>query len=72
VTLHHTLSQPLLTSLYRELKSTYFAKSGKTTIFISALGKINIEELRKAIYKKAAPVHHSIYPNWMKVENVGG
>ncbi|MBW8049890.1 MAG: GTPase HflX [Cytophagales bacterium] len=52
----------------KELKSTYFAKSGKTTIFISALGKINIEELRKAIYKKAAPIHHSIYPNWMKIK----
>ena len=45
-----------------ELENTWMAKSNAPSIFISALKKQNIEELRSLLYKKVREIHITRYP----------
>jgi GTP-binding protein HflX len=45
-----------------ELKNTWIAKYNDPCIFISALKKTNIEELKKLLYKKVRDIHITRYP----------
>lgn len=45
-----------------ELKNTWMAKSGYHTIFISAIQKINIDDLRNTLYEEAKKIHVQRYP----------
>ncbi len=45
-----------------ELKKSWMAKSNTCSIFISALQKQNIEELRKMLYEKVKEIHVTRYP----------
>lgn len=45
-----------------ELKNTWMAKTGVTSIFISAKTKDNVEELKTQIYDLAKKIHLEIYP----------
>lgn len=48
----------------KQLKDT-FMNNGDDTVFISALKKQHIEELREAIYDKVSKLHFSMYPNYL-------
>ena len=50
-----------------ELKETYLNKRGLPAVFVSAVKKENIDELREAIYKLALEKHLTIYPNFVQV-----
>jgi GTP-binding protein HflX len=45
-----------------ELKNSWMAKSNAPSIFISALHKQNIEELRNTLYEKVREIHITRYP----------
>jgi GTP-binding protein HflX len=45
-----------------ELKNSWMAKTNGPSIFISALQKQNIEELRNMIYEKVRAIHITRYP----------
>jgi len=45
-----------------ELKNSWIAKNNSPCIFISALKKENIEELRKILYEKVKEIHITRYP----------
>ena len=47
-----------------QLKAT-FMNGESEAVFVSALNKRNIEELREAIYDKVAKLHFSMYPNYL-------
>ena len=47
-----------------QLKET-FMNGESDTVFVSAIAKNNIDELREAIYDKVAKKHFSIYPNYL-------
>ena len=47
-----------------QLKET-FMNGESDTVFVSAIAKNNINELREAIYDKVAKKHFSIYPNYL-------
>ena len=46
----------------QELEKTWMARSGMPAVFISALKKWNIEELRTMIYERASKIHAERYP----------
>jgi GTP-binding protein HflX len=46
----------------RELKNTWIAKDNSPCIFISAMKKENIGELKELLYKKAKEIHITRYP----------
>jgi GTPase len=48
------------------LKRTYMNKSTQKAIFISAVKRENIEELRKEVIAAVKNIHLTIYPNWIK------
>ena len=48
-----------------QLEATYMGNEGKDAIFISAIEKVNIDKLRKAIYDKVADKYFTIYPNYV-------
>jgi GTPase len=45
-----------------ELKNSWMAKTNSSSIFISALKKQNIDELRKLLYEKVREIHITRYP----------
>jgi GTPase len=45
-----------------DLKNTWMAKEHNPTLFISAVEKINIEELRSVFYEEVKKIHLKIYP----------
>jgi GTPase len=45
-----------------ELKNSWMARTGSPSIFISALRKQNIEELKKLLYQKIREIHITRYP----------
>ncbi|MDO4819028.1 MAG: GTPase HflX [Prevotella sp.] len=45
-----------------ELKATWMAKLGEDCLFISAIKKQNIEEMRNVLYKKVRELHVQKYP----------
>lgn len=47
------------------LKASYIGKSGFDTVFISAVNKINIDELRAKLIEKVKEKHYTIYPNYI-------
>lgn len=47
------------------LKASYIGKSGFDTVFISAVNKINIDELRGKLIEKVKEKHYTIYPNYI-------
>lgn len=47
----------------QELRSTYMAKMHNPAIFISAVKRLNIEELREELIKRVAAIHYERYPN---------
>lgn len=52
-----------------QLKSTYLNKD-RNCVFISAVKRENIQELRKAVFDEALKVHYTIYPNYVKPDYV--
>jgi GTP-binding protein HflX len=46
-----------------ELKNSWIARMDGTCVFISAVNKINIDELRKVLVDKVKTLHYSRYPN---------
>ena len=48
------------------LKRTYMNKSTQKAIFISAVKKENIEELKTEVIAAVKNIHLTIYPNWIK------
>lgn len=51
-----------------KLKLTYIGKGDEISVFISAVNKQNIEELKKALYDQVLKVHIRIFPNYLKNE----
>jgi len=51
-----------------QLKLTYMGKGDEISVFISAVNKQNIEELKKALYDQVLKVHMRIFPNYLKNE----
>ena len=51
-----------------QLKQTYMAKEGVSSVFISAVNKENIAELREVILEKVKEKHYTIFPNYLKDE----
>lgn len=49
-----------------QLKSTFMGKGDKSTVFISAAKKENIDELRMVIFDKVEKKHYTIFPNYLK------
>lgn len=47
---------------FKELEKTWMAKMGKDTLFISALKNINLNELKKILYKRVRKLHVKRYP----------
>jgi GTP-binding protein HflX len=47
---------------FDELKNSWMAKNNAPSIFISALKKTNIEELRTTLYEKVREIHITRYP----------
>ncbi len=47
-----------------QLKATFLSQQAQS-VFVSALRKQHIEELRQAIYDKVAKIHFSMYPNYL-------
>jgi GTP-binding protein HflX len=47
-----------------QLKNT-FLHHGPDTVFISAVKKLHIDELRNAIFQKVSKLHYEIYPNYL-------
>ncbi|MBN2215154.1 MAG: GTPase HflX [Bacteroidales bacterium] len=45
-----------------EMKNTWIARHNDPCIFVSALKKINIEELKELLYKKVRDIHVTRYP----------
>lgn len=45
-----------------DLKNTWMAKEHNPTLFISAVEKINIEELKNVLYEEVKKIHIRIYP----------
>lgn len=45
-----------------DLKKTWMAKKNGSCVFISALNKTNINELREVLYKKVKKIHSKRYP----------
>lgn len=46
-----------------ELKNSWMAKGNKESVFISAVKKQNINELREKIMEKVKEIHHTRYPH---------
>ncbi len=55
-----------------DLKKSWISKIEGTCIFISATGKINIDELRATLIKKVKELHFKRYPNYFLKENNSG
>jgi len=51
-----------------QLKASYIGKSGIDAIFISAVNKINIEELKEKLLEKIKEKHYTIFPNYIPSE----
>ena len=51
-----------------QLKQTYMAREGMESVFISALTRENINELRSALVEKVKERHFTIFPNYLKGE----
>ena len=51
-----------------QLKQTYMAKDGVDSVFISAVKKDNIAELRSVLIEKVKEKHFTIFPNYLKDE----
>lgn len=51
-----------------ELKQTYMAKEGVSSVFISATKKQNIKELRAVLLEEVTEKHMKIFPNYLKNE----
>ena len=47
-----------------QLKATFMNHESQT-VFVSALRKQHIEDLRQAIYDKVGKIHYSMYPNYL-------
>ena len=51
-----------------QLKQTYMAREGMESVFISAVTRENINELRSALVEKVKERHFTIFPNYLKGE----
>ena len=51
-----------------QLKQTYIAREGMESVFISAVTRENINELRLALVEKVKERHFTIFPNYLKGE----
>jgi len=51
-----------------QITNFYLNKKKDTTVYISAKKSINLERLKKLIYKKVSKRHYTIYPNFLKNE----
>ena len=51
-----------------QLKQTYMAREGMESVFISAVIRENINELRSALVEKVKERHFTIFPNYLKGE----
>lgn len=51
-----------------QLKQTYMAKDGVDSVFISAVKKENVAELRSVMIEKVKEKHFTIFPNYLKDE----
>jgi len=51
-----------------DLKQTYMAKKGVASVFVSAIEKENIAELRAVLIEKVKKRHLTIFPNYLKDE----
>lgn len=47
------------------LKNTYFKDTNHQAVYVSALNKINIEELRQTIISEVAGLHQQRFPNYL-------
>ncbi|MFP4095820.1 MAG: GTPase HflX [Cyclobacteriaceae bacterium] len=47
------------------LEATYMGRGNTDAIFISAVEKLNIDKLRKAVFDKVADKYYTIYPNYV-------
>jgi len=45
-----------------ELRNSWMARSNTNSVFISALKKLNIEELKELLYQKVREIHSKRYP----------
>jgi GTPase len=48
-----------------DLKASYMGKTDNEALFISAVGKTNIKELRKVIADNVKEKHYTLYPNYI-------
>jgi len=51
-----------------QITNFYLNKKKDTTVYISAKKSINLERLKKLIFKKVSKRHYTIYPNFLKNE----
>ncbi|MDN4166824.1 GTPase HflX [Cytophagales bacterium LB-30] len=51
-----------------QLKATYMARGNEYSVFISAVNKENIEELRHILFQEVKKIHMRIYPNYLQNE----
>ena len=49
-----------------DLKTSYLGKNNQEVVFVSAIKKENIDELRKTIFKLVSKRHYTIFPNYLK------
>ncbi|WP_017730230.1 GTPase HflX [Nafulsella turpanensis] len=52
----------------RRLRQNGNGKEGNEKVFVSALKKQNVEELRQQVFELAADRHYTIFPNYLKNE----
>jgi GTP-binding protein HflX len=53
--------------LIEHLKKSYMALKADHTVFVSAVEKQNLEELREVLFSLVKAKHFQIYPNWMSI-----
>ncbi len=55
-----------VTPTLEDLKTSYLGKNNQEVVFVSAIKKENIDELRKTIFKLVSKRHYMIFPNYLK------
>ncbi len=55
-----------VTPTLEDLKTSYLGKNNQEVVFVSAIKKENIDELRKTIFKLVSKRHYTIFPNYLK------
>ncbi len=55
-----------VTPTLKDLKTSYLGKNNQEVVFVSAIKKENIDELRKKIFKLVSKRHYTIFPNYLK------